>query len=579
MTRKQKLDVRYPKTVSDFDKEARLAAQDGLVPIIPTLALGTKYRPGGSSVDAGDPVQQRLEGERARIPSVDAEAACMCGSSAGVLMNGSATLFDYSQNNFGPVDGCGTEGLGYAVWGPLNDLPCAIYSAAAALPFSEAAIDYVERTLFGCGPQVMYCITRYVGGTVTHEEVPYRDAEVYLKANIRRIALKVDETYGGPGVHQYEEELEDAKAALASYRETRDKIDTLLERNNLNYFYKRWIADTVRLGICFPLVGLSRSGAGKWEPDIVNFELRDACVMRLEERDPADEMRINHVYYSERWRDCGARHLAQMEYVAYPCVMPEHATTDLQRIIRANQRTKVSQRPFWICAPNFRPTPTKPYYPQLSWWSIFPSQVYQYASRLIYDKASARRNSTMWGKILFVNVSYLSMIYAQMGEKGKTREGQEEIRTEIYNNVNSFLRDPSNNGKLLLMDSYMSADEKQMIDSVRIVDVPRNDSTVAKAADIAEVASLVSYCFGVNMDLVGSRPWTSSSSTGTAQRELHLLKNGQLSPDRLTFCDFFNGFLFRHNHYDPRFRMVVRYPTLTTLDNSKTGTLEQHDGN
>lgn len=178
----------------------------------------------------------------------------------------------------------------------------------------------------------------------------------------------------------------------------------------------------------------------------------------------------------------------------------------------------------------------------------------------------------MWGKILFINISYLQQIFAQAGEEGKTKEGQKKIRQGIYKRVEDFLRRRDNNGKLLVMDSYPSSDEKQMIDSVRIVDVPAPSTAAStSASEIAEIASLISYSFGVNMDLVGSRPGTSSSGSGTAQRELHLLKNGQLSSDRVGFTDFFNNFVFRFNGYDPRFVMTVPYPTLTTLDNSKTG--------
>jgi len=442
----------------------------------------------------------------------------------------------------------------------------------------------------------MYRISRYSGGTVTHEEIPYKDAEVYLRAEVARLCAKLDvltETMDNnpiervvdmtasakqPGgyrkmlVQEYEGALLMAQEDLASYLKTKDRIDRFLNNNNIGLLYKKWIADTIRLGICFPMIGLSRGRSGKWSPEIARVEMRDACVMRLEQRNPDHEYEIDNVYYSEVWRDESATKLVGMEYVSYPALMPEHALKRLHEVVAASQRKKVSERPYWFCCPNYQPTPTKPYYPQPSWWSVFPSQVYQYASTIIYDKASARRNSTMWGKILFINTAYLQQVYAQMGEDGKTKEGQEKVRAGIYQRVEQFLRCRDNNGKLLVMDSYPSADEKQMVDSVRIVDVPSPSvAATTSASEIAEIASLISYSFGVNMDLVGSRPGTSGSGSGTAQRELHLLKNGQLSSDRASFVDFWNNFVFRFNDYDPHFVMTVPYPTLTTLDNSKTG--------
>lgn len=572
-----------------YKEEIKKIMGEGFTPvngegnIINDLVYETGF---GESFDSKDPVVQRLS----------AENSCMGdGRRSGILMGTNATMLDYPQQIM-PIPSAGDPDLGYAVWGPANAMPSAIFKAAASHPFTASALDYMERTLFGLGPKVMYRISRYSGGTVTHEEVPYQDAEVYLRAEITRLYSKLDgltdcdegspigfaenllskpnetKSYKQKLVEATEQALERAQNDLEKYLQTRIKLERLLEDNNIGLLYKKWIADSIRLGICYPMIGLSRGKAGKWSPEIVRVEMRDACVMRLEERNPKNGLDIDHVYYSEVWRDDSATKLVSIEYVAYPCLMPEHALKKLKRTVDKNQRKKISERPYWFCCPSYQPSPTKPYYPQPSWWSVFPSQVYQYASTIIYDKASARRNSTMWGKILFINISYLQQIFAQAGEEGKTKEGQKKIRQGIYKRVEDFLRRRDNNGKLLVMDSYPSSDEKQMIDSVRIVDVPAPSTAAStSASEIAEIASLISYSFGVNMDLVGSRPGTSSSGSGTAQRELHLLKNGQLSSDRVCFTDFFNNFVFRFNGYDPRFVMTVPYPTLTTLDNSKTG--------
>ncbi len=597
----------HQREVERFESQFHQALSDGLIPVGSDGKILGIYETGfGDSYDENDPVIKRAKSEA---------GGCNDGRRGGILMGNNATMLDYSQQNFDySVKDQGTPGLGFAKWGPKNALPSAIYKSSAAMPYTASALDYLDRTFFGLGARVVYVVARYSGGTVTHEEMDYRDAGVYLKERVLQILSKLDSltaqetsspassedeqqsasisgilsslmpeqpqaslTWHDKLIARYEKQLEEANKELEDYYIDRVKIDTLLENNNLQFFLKRWIADTVRLGICFPVFKLSATAAGKWTPTIDSFEMRDACVMRLEERNSANAFKIDHVYYSERWRDDAGSKLLNADYVTYPCINPEHPLTDLRLLIRRNHRTKVGERPYEVCYPCYTPTPTKPYYPQLPWWSIFPSQVYQYASTMIYDKATARKNSTMWGKILFINTAYLAQIFAQAGEEGKTAEGQRKIRKSIYDSVENFLKRRDNNGKLLVMDSYPSADEKQMIDSVRIVDVPRNDDVKASATEIAEMASLVSYSLGVNMDLIGSRPGTQSSSTGTAQRELHLLKNGQLSPDRVTFTDFFDNFVFRHNDISDKFRMRLFYPTLTTLDNSKTGTVEQSD--
>lgn len=588
--------------VKAFDKEVSSLMGNGFIPIRSDGRLLCLHETGlGDNVNFDDPVDVRRKSE---------SRDCGDGRRGGTLMGNSATMLDYSQQSFNSVpEGVGKKGLGYAKWGPGNALPNHIFKSSAALPYTASVLDYLDRTLFGLGAKVVYVISRYSGGTVTHEEVDYKDAAVYLKERVIQLISKLDAlvpeedsesdgsakedgsvldilgkgtepkkpSYKSRLIAHIEKQLDEANAELEAYYVGRAKIDAMLLRNNLSFFLKRWVADTVRLGICFPIIKLSATPAGKWQPEATHFYMRDASVMRLEQRDPDDAFRISNVYYSERWRDNANDGLQSSDYIAYPCINPEHPLTELKRIVASNQRTRVGERPYEVCYPSYTPTPTKPYYPQLPWWSIFPSQVYQYAATMIYDKATARRNSTMWGKILFINMAYLAQLFNQAGEEGKTAEGQERIRKSIYDSVENFLRRRDNNGKLLVMDSYPSADEKQMIDSIRIVDVPRNDDVKASASEIAEMASLVSYSVGVNMDLVASRPWAANSASGTAQRELHLLKNGQLSPDRVTFTDFFNNFIFPFNGIPEQFRMRMFYPTLTTLDNSKTGTVEQSD--
>ena len=627
--KKKQIEMVSPSNEKEFTHEVERAHNDGMCAIDPDGNIIFDVSNISTCRDiASKPIDDMLSGmetaEADKIKSYDEnghpilnQQSVFGGSCGGLLITGNASVLDWSQHSYVPVHGCGTDHLGYVVWGYGNTWPGQVFRSAANLPVVASIIDYMERTLFGLGPQVMYCITRYSGGTVTHEEVPYKDAEVYLKERVAQILGKLEaydddepkdavsdtirkaegfiaegspqksKSYRQRMIEHYEMELHEAEAELDKYRKDVEFLDSFLERNNLSYFYKRWNADVVRLGICWPMVGLERGRADRWEvdenggktrkPRIVDIDIRESDVMRFEQPNVNNGMKIEHVYYSERFRTDPNGLMAAGDIVAYPSIMPDHAFTDLRNNVTANAKKPISERECWFCCPNYHPTPTKPVYPQMPWWSIFPSQVYQYACTLIYDKNSARRNSTMWGKILFINTAYLSMIFNQAGEKGKTPEGQQEIRNAIYGSVENFLRNRDNNGKLLLMDSYPSADESKMMDSIRIVDVPRNADYKASEKELSEIYSLISMSCGVQMPLIGSSP-VSKEITGTAQRTMHLLKNGQLAPDRITFTDFFNKFIFRYNELSHKFKMVVNYPTLTTLDNSKTGTIDMHDG-
>jgi len=124
------------------------------------------------------------------------------------------------------------------------------------------------------------------------------------------------------------------------------------------------------------------------------------------------------------------------------------------------------------------------------------------------------------------------------------------------------------------MDSYTSADEKQLIDSVRIVDVPQASEKDSDAA-LQIATSAVFFALGVHPALVGATPGSTASS-GTFQRELHLLKVTQLSPRQRRYLAFLNG-IARFNGWPRHATFVIKQATLSTLDASKTGIVETHE--
>jgi hypothetical protein len=64
-----------------------------------------------------------------------------------------------------------------------------------------------------------------------------------------------------------------------------------------------------------------------------------------------------------------------------------------------------------------------------------------------------------------------------------------------------------------------------------------------------------------------------ASNGGTALREMHLLKQQQLNVKQRLYLQFLNT-VCRFNGWSDRAELVITQQTLTTLDNSKTGTVD-----
>jgi hypothetical protein len=76
----------------------------------------------------------------------------------------------------------------------------------------------------------------------------------------------------------------------------------------------------------------------------------------------------------------------------------------------------------------------------------------------------------------------------------------------------------------------------------------------------------------VDPRLVGV-PMVAASNGGTALREMALLKQQQLNPKQRLYEHFLNS-IVRFNGWSERAEFHIKQQTFTTLDNSKTGTVE-----
>lgn len=374
---------------------------------------------------------------------------------------------------------------------------------------------------------------------------------------------RVGENKPLPG--SYEEEMMHLEEALAEWERTMPEYLQFIEDNNVELHYQKCITDDTMMDIYFPTYGLNRGRKGSWNAKIVSIGHLPAVCTRMEQMD--EEWRVNYVYFSEKWRKDTTSELEQKEMVAYPALAPDRALKQLRETVKSHERSSVSSRPLWFCAPTYYPSMLKPYYPQPAWWSIFPSEIYNYATNLLGDKATARENATAPRFMIFLNLSYLKQICDQNG--WNTPEQVEEFKDDIYATVNEFLADRRNNGKSMMLESFLTNNDTELWKSVEIVEVPQAKIETDTKEALGEISRTIFFALGVHPSLIGADPGGSSTG-GTFQRELQLLKQQQVSGRQRIYLKFLQN-ICAFNQWDRRAVWIIREQVLTTLDRNANG--------
>lgn len=483
-------------------------------------------------------------------------------------------------------------GLGYIKWGAKNSIPSVIPPLAMSSPYTSAPLRYIADLITGLGVRLMY---HFPDGKLCE----YRDAGERLLKEIEALEpegsnfqpvlpagmpAEVQPKQDRPALVRLRKAYEDWKTSWYGKDEDDDVLGTIhvpgakefLEENNTDLHFSQCQEDGTKLDIYYPSVGFQKGRAGRWgNPKIVRIGFFPASIVRMEKRDKYNYS--NHCYVSDRWRTLGsgtvttAGETDQTGIVMYPAAMPQNMLQKLRDIVDRNQRTAVSRRPTWVICPTFYPSGNKPYYPQPAWWSIFSSKAFDFSATILYDKYKARENATSWGKVLYVSLDYLSLIFADMGIEGD-KEKKEAFINELDKNVEQFLQRRENNGKMMRQFMWIGPDGKEH-KNVEVVDVTNTTNDAAKAGkDELELStSPIFLALQVDPRLVGV-PMVAASNGGTALREMHLLKQQQLNVHQRNYCRFLNNIATYNGWANAEWHVVQQ--TLTTLDNSKTGTVE-----
>lgn len=602
------IDVHTVHSLAEFKEVAEQLRGEGYTEVPGALGGG---RSGGIGIDYADYINAKLS----------------CEANAGTAGKGSLPLLHVTSGYAQPVTAENGHKGSYITWGAGNRLPNVVSLLCSLSPYTAAALKFNIDLIAGMGPKPMYQYSQYVGGNLLNKQISYEYAGTLLKGwkidilrqinDLKKEAATVpdgspsgnntittnDRVLGGSAteeVSEYEQALRDRLAEiesdLAVWEQTMKELcgdpdaQTVEEqvgflgRNNLLQTFQQLYSDMLQYNICYPEIELQQTYTDpdtkhdvksfKWSPKAVGIKYRNAKTVRLEQL--TKENRIEHVYVSNQWLSSPESTIptqdGDFKIDALPALNPQCPASDLERLARSARTANVKKdaRPTHVVLPVRYNEYGHPYYPVPAWYSVFSGDVYTYASLLISDRKKRRDNANVIGRILYVSDEYIQRMYIQ--RKLDTPEARRKFfNEEIVAPINNFLKNRDHMGEPMLAYTFKDSDGK-VYKSWEIVEVVDNDKSVAEAnkEELAEISSIILFAWGVDSQLIGNTPGTTTRSGGTDLRERYLLKQVNTALMQRLVLNTMDVISTR-NRWDPHLTWTIQREVLTTLDNSKTG--------
>ena len=559
-------------------------------------------RPGQFTAPAGGGAKAFSWNDYVRSMLVSEASASTQGASGNAAARRQvSTIFASSggENLAKPKDE-GTPGLGFMEWGANNKLPNVIWMLSRMSPFTAAGVDFIKKILVGHGPMPKYHYTQYVGGNITEKYIPYATAGVLLRGWIADLKAKeeanrqannsqseganiIDGLTSAP--QEDSDEMKALKADLAKWEQTNAAIRQFMTDNDLMQTYLDLAGDMSLMSQCFVELQLNQRQlnangepvpTSQWTPRIVGIKPRSIFTTRLERQD--DQYRINYAYLSNQWLDPTQAPSSikpeDIKIAAVPYLPAHTAVKDLQRKVREARQARVSRknRPTrFIMSPRDY---GGPYYANALWHSIFAGSIFEYAFTIVDDRLTRKHNSNIIGRVIYIHQDYLNALVRQQGEADK-KKTMAQIQSEVFNDINQWLSNPSNAGQALISSVFMGPDGKEH-KAWEIVEIESKASSQADAekTELQEISSINFFAMGLDSKLIGNTPGDASSSGGTDLRERFLVKQIQFAPLQQLMLRPLEV-ISQFNEWDEHLVWQIDREVLTTLDNSKTGVTKQ----
>jgi len=524
-------------------------------------------------------------------------AQLQCDVDAGAKGKAKLPLLQVSSGEAIPIEAQNGYKGSYITWGTGNKVPNVISFLVSLLPYTAAALKFNIDMCCGIGPRPMYSYSQYVGGNITHKTIPYEDAGILLKGWIRDLKREISSLSETVNTTALVKDIEKQIAALEKeykvWVKTTSELKLFLENNNLLQTFQQLYSDMLQFNICFPEFELQQTylvddadvqgkpkkkevPASQWKPKVTGLKWRNAKTMRLEQLTPKN--RIEHVFISNQWLSSPEQTVitedSDFKIDALPALSYQSPAADMERLARAARAANAGKetRPTHVVMPIAYNEYGNPYYPIPAHYSAFSGDVYTYASLLVSDRKKRRDNANVIGRILYLNDEYMQRLYMQRA--CNTDEDKKKLFNEVISSINNFLKNRDNMGEPLLAYTFKDSEGK-VYKSWEIVEVQENNASQAEAnkEELAEISSIILFAWGVDSQLIGNTPGTTTRSGGTDLRERYLLKQINMSTMQSLVMNALNVVNVR-NGWDPHLCWQIKKEVLTTLDNSKTGLAE-----
>jgi len=603
MAKKKHPNVTTVTSRKEFEQEAQRLRSEGFIEVPGFFGGGNE---GGISADYGDYLCATLSSEHS-----------VGGKNKAIL-----PLLPMSSGAAIPI----TAENGYKgnmmSWGSSNKTPNIVSFLCSLLPYTAAALKFNIDLCCGMGPRPMYSYSQYVGGNIINKQIEYEYAGTLLKGwkidiirqinNLKSAAPSGDQQGGtiqtadgllggssAEEVNEYEkalrERLDEINKDLEIWERTNEDVKVFLGNNNLLQTFQQLFSDMLQYNICFPEFELQQTylvdsanknakgepikkavPASQWSPKVVGLKWRNAKTVRLEQMTPQN--RIEHVFISNTWLSSPEQTVITKEsdnkVDALPALSYQSPAADLERLARDARAANAGKnsRPTHAVMPIIYNEYGHSYYPVPTWYSVFSGDVYTYASLLIADRKRRRDHANVIGRILYLNDEYMQRLYQQRA--CTTIEDKKKLFNEVKTSINNFLKNRDNMGEPLLAYTFKDSEGKTY-KSWEIVEVEENNKSQAEAnkEELAEISSIILFAWGVDSQLIGNTPGTTSRSGGTDLRERYLLKQINMSTLQSLVLNAMNVVKIR-NQWDSHLTWQIKKEVLTTLDNSKTGITE-----
>lgn len=431
-------------------------------------------------------------------------------------------------------------------WGTGNKFPSELREKVNPSVETSSNLLFNILMTFGAGLKPMMMI---VDGT----DKKFVDIEIYELVMLRMIHTENNE--------KVKKILE---ADLKEFKKTKDEIITFFEDNNIVRYFLEQCTDLHWFYNVFPELKSNAETGDKRK--IVEIRNKEATFSRWSEMN--DRGKIPYHLYSAHWAEGTTK---PENIFATPVLDFYNSTADLRERWLEDSKSKKAfdkRNNRWIIPVTF-PTPGRNYYARAYWYSMMESGLYDIAIAVPELRKAILKNQTILNFIIYLHEDYFPEIFKREGIT--TKKAQLARIKKQYAEWESMLKGEENAGKNMVVYKKKGLDDtaEKLLEIVPIDNKLKSQDYINEGEDISNG---IAYAMLIHPSVVGAVPGKNKSINGTEARELFIIKQALLEPYRFLMVKPFYT-IKAINKWPKNLHFIVPHKELTTLDNSKTGSV------